>query len=112
MTHEQLKHQGRETFERLMSTRDLDPARCHIVNQPPARAIPLMARSTSAGLVVMGAVSRSALKRVFIGNTAERVLDALPCDVLVLKPRGTKTRVAAKERGMRVVTQPATPLVA
>jgi universal stress protein E len=112
MTYQQLKDLGRKAFEQLMSARDLDPARCHIVNQPPVRAIPLMARSTSAGLVVMGAVSRSALKRVFIGNTAERVLDALPCDVLVLKPRGTKTRVAARERGMRVVTQPATPLVA
>jgi universal stress protein E len=60
----------------------------------------------------MGAVSRSALQRVFIGNTAERVLDALACDVLVVKPRGTKTRVAAEERGMRVVAPPATPLVA
>ena len=60
----------------------------------------------------MGAVSRSGLKRVFIGNTAERVLGALSCDVLVLKPRGTKSRVADEERGMRVVSQPATPLVA
>jgi universal stress protein E len=46
-----------------------------------------------AGMVVMGAVSRSALKRAFIGNTAETVLNAIPCDVLVVKPRGFKTSV-------------------
>jgi universal stress protein E len=40
-----------------------------------------------AGLVVIGATSRSGLKRVFIGNTAERVLDGLKSDVLVVKPR-------------------------
>jgi universal stress protein E len=60
----------------------------------------------------MGAVSRSGLQRVFSGSTAERVLDALSCDVLVIKPRGTKTRVKPAERGMRVITPPATPLVA
>jgi hypothetical protein len=36
----------------------------------------------------MGAVSRAGLKRVFIGNTAERMLDMLDCDVLVVKPPG------------------------
>lgn len=37
-------------------------------------------------LVVMGAVSRRGLARVFIGNTAEEVLDHLGCDLLVVKP--------------------------
>jgi universal stress protein E len=46
-----------------------------------------VARRTGAGIVVMGAVSRSALKRLFIGSTAEHLLDRLPCDVLVVKPR-------------------------
>jgi universal stress protein E len=34
----------------------------------------------------MGAVSRSRLRSVFIGSTAEKVLDRLPCDVLIVKP--------------------------
>ena len=34
----------------------------------------------------MGAVSRSALERLFIGSTAEAVLDKLSCDVLIVKP--------------------------
>jgi len=40
-----------------------------------------------ADLVVMGAIARGALKRAFIGSTAERVLETLPCDILVVKPR-------------------------
>jgi universal stress protein E len=42
----------------------------------------------SADVVVMGAVSRSALERLFIGSTAESVLDKLSCDVLIVKPAG------------------------
>jgi universal stress protein E len=36
--------------------------------------------------MVMGAISRGRLERVFVGSTAERLLDRLPCDVLVVKP--------------------------
>jgi universal stress protein E len=34
----------------------------------------------------MGAISRSRLEELFVGSTAERVLDRLACDVLVVKP--------------------------
>jgi len=44
------------------------------------------AERVRADVVVMGAISRSRLQSIFIGNTAERVLDHLPCDVLVVKP--------------------------
>ena len=44
-----------------------------------------IAQSLPADLVVMGAVSRSGLQRLFIGSTAEEVLDRLPCDVLIVK---------------------------
>jgi hypothetical protein len=51
----------------------------------------------------MGAVSRSGLKRVFIGNTAERVLNQLRCDVLVVKPRHFARRISGKRRGVQLV---------
>ena len=47
--------------------------------------LPRVATENHADLVVMGAVSRSRLREVFIGSTAERVLDRLPCDVLVIR---------------------------
>jgi universal stress protein E len=34
----------------------------------------------------MGAVARNRLKRLFIGATAERTLEHIPCDVLIVKP--------------------------
>ena len=43
-------------------------------------------RRSATDFVVMGAVSRTRLQEIFIGSTAERVLDRLPCDVLVVKP--------------------------
>jgi universal stress protein E len=49
-----------------------------------------------AQLLVMGAVSRSGVGRSHIGGTAEAVIDAVGCDVLVVKPRGFKTSVARK----------------
>jgi len=60
--------------------------RGHLLCGQPAIEIPAVARSVRAGLVVMGAMSRSGLKRIFIGNTAEQVLDSLQCDVLIVKP--------------------------
>jgi universal stress protein E len=49
-------------------------------------ALPRVSHEIGADLIVMGAISRSGLQRVFIGSTAERVLEQLPCDVLVVKP--------------------------
>jgi universal stress protein E len=56
--------------------------------------------------VVMGAISRSGLKRLVVGNIAEQVLDALSCDVLVLKPTDFKTRVKSRVRGVQLVPTP------
>jgi len=55
----------------------------------------------------MGALARSGLKRLLIGNTAERVLDHLPCDLLVIKPRGLRPQVPHRRRGVRYLSLPA-----
>ena len=62
--------------------------RVHVEHGDPADMLPRFARSLNAAVMVMGAVSRSALRRALIGHTAERVLDALDCDVLVVKAPG------------------------
>jgi universal stress protein E len=48
--------------------------------------LPRFAQEVGADVMVMGAISRSGLKRIFIGSTAERVLEHLPCDALIIKP--------------------------
>jgi universal stress protein E len=39
-------------------------------------------------LVVMGLVGRSGFQRLWIGNTAERLLPEIPCSLLAVKPEG------------------------
>jgi len=58
----------------------------HLKIGDPAYQLPRLARSTGARMVVMGAISRNLLKRAFIGSTAEQALDAIPCEILVVKP--------------------------
>jgi universal stress protein E len=48
--------------------------------------LPALAKDLGALVVVMGAVARNPLKRLFIGSTAERTLGQLPCDMLIVKP--------------------------
>ena len=100
------EHNAARLLTELLDAKRLKPVTTHLANAPPSAAIPATAQQIGAKLVVMGAVSRSALKRVFIGNTAEQVLDALPCDVLVVKPPGYVTDVARRLRGVRVGLPP------
>jgi universal stress protein E len=65
-----------------------------------------LARRQRAGIVVMGAISRSGLARLVVGNVAEQVLDSLACDVLVLKPADFKPRVKARGRGVQLIPTP------
>jgi Universal stress protein UspA and related nucleotide-binding proteins len=86
---------------RLQMKGGIPPENAALVRGDPAIQLPRLAKKYAAAVVVMGAVSRRGLKRVFIGNTAERVIDKLACDVLVVKPRGFNTpveRLAYRQR--------------
>ena len=94
---------AQKLLDRELRATRIPRARRHIVGRHPDDAIPETARKTHAAIVVMGAVSRSGLKRLFIGNTAERVLDLLTCDILIVKPAQFTNHVARVRRGARVV---------
>jgi universal stress protein E len=79
---------ARARLQPLMKKVKIRPGSRHLVGEHPINAIPRLARRLDSQIVVMGAISRSGLKRIFIGNTAERILDSLDCDVLVVKPPG------------------------
>jgi len=55
--------------------------------------LPEIATKLKADVVVMGAVARNRWKRLFIGATAERTLEHLPCDLLIVKPDWFRTPV-------------------
>jgi universal stress protein E len=81
-------------------------ARRHIVAGFAIDVILNVTREIHAEVVVMGAVSRSGLKRLFIGNTAERMLDRLTCDVLIVKPRQFSNGIARVARGPQLIAGP------
>lgn len=54
----------------------------------PEDVIPKAAKELDVGLVILGTTGRTGLSAVFIGNTAENVIDKINCDVLALKPEG------------------------
>lgn len=70
--------------------------RVHLSVGRPAETLLAFSRDIGASLVVMGAVSKGALELLLIGNTAEKVLDDLSCDILVLKSEPLEARVAAE----------------
>ncbi|WP_442903805.1 universal stress protein [Gilvimarinus sp. 1_MG-2023] len=37
--------------------------------------------------MVVGSIGRSGISGVFIGNTAEQLVDKIACDVLIIKPQ-------------------------
>jgi universal stress protein E len=92
---------ARLAFERELRGSRIAPTRRHLRWGHPTEAIPRTARALRAGIVVMGAVSRSGLRRIVIGNTAERILGDLTCDVLVVKPQRFVTGVSRARRGIR-----------
>lgn len=81
-----VEKQHREAFDALVDDYPLGRDRRHFGQGVPHELLVELAQDLNADFVVMGAVSRSGLRRLFIGSTAERVLDRLPCDLVIVRP--------------------------
>jgi len=86
----------REWIYTALADADVAPARVSLVEGRPEQALPQYCREVAADLVVMGAIARNPFGRIFIGSTAERVLEQLPCDLLVVKPETFRTPVSSE----------------
>jgi universal stress protein E len=60
----------------------------HLVRGEPGEAIPRFAAAKGVDLIVMGTVARTGIAGLVIGNTAETILQRVPCSVLAVKPDG------------------------
>lgn len=92
---------ARRRYERLLTGYRISRARRHLLNLPPAEAIEATAARTRCDIVALGAISRSGWQRLLIGNTAEDLLDPLPCDLLIVKPPHFKPHVRRRPSGAR-----------
>lgn len=90
-----------QVFDKALAKSKIAVSNRHLIRGSSAEAISRAARKTHSAIVVMGAVSRSGLKRVFIGNTAETVMDQIRCDLLVVKPKHFSRRVRRARRGIQ-----------
>jgi universal stress protein E len=89
----QMHEDHQKRFGEITSFHGLADDRAHLVAGLTHEELPEIARTLKADVVVMGAVARNRWKRLFIGATAERTLEHLPCDLLIVKPDWFKTPV-------------------
>jgi universal stress protein E len=81
-----ISQEHRAAMARFLDTHPVLGGRSHLYEGLAHECLQKAATEHNADFVVMGAVARRGLKRLFIGSTAERVLDRLPCDLVIIKP--------------------------
>jgi universal stress protein E len=86
----------RDTLTHLARVHDVNESNVHCLEGVAVEVLPAFAETNATDIVAMGVISRSAIDRLFVGNTAERVLERMPCDILAVKTRRTEPGTSAK----------------
>jgi len=74
----------------------LPKVRYRIESGDPFEAILDTADAIRADLIVLATHGRTGIKRLIIGNVAEKVVRHAPCPVLIIKPRAARRRRSGK----------------
>jgi len=97
LPYEEIEQNMRELhgrrFDEVTGFYDLPENRKHLISGATHEELPEIARKLHADVIVMGAIARNRWKRLFVGATAERTLEHLPCDLLIVKPDWFETPV-------------------
>ena len=91
---EDMRKQHGAKFEEVLEDRDIPAENRHLISGATHQELPEFATRIGADVVVMGAVARNRWKRLFVGSTAERTLEHMPCDMLIVKPDWFETPVS------------------
>ena len=89
----QMHENHQKRFAEITTFHGLEDDKTHLVEGITHEELPRTAEQLDAAVVVMGAVTRNRWKRLFIGATAERTMEYLPCDLLIIKPDWFRTPV-------------------
>lgn len=91
----EILHDRQQAMHRLLQAVEPDlSGTSHAALEPslirgtPEAVIEEQSRERAADVIVMGTVARTGLSGVFIGNTAENIINTLKCPVLAVKPNG------------------------
>lgn len=90
---QQMREEHEKRFREVVSFHNIDSDHAVLAAGVTHEELPRAAEELNATVVVMGAVARNRWKRLFIGATAERTLEHLPCDLLIIKPDWFQTPV-------------------
>ena len=91
---EEVEAEHRKAFDGFLKGYELSAGQTHFLEGLPHQRLPELVEDQNIDVMVMGAVSRRGLDRIFLGSTAERVLEWLPCDLLIVKPEGFASSVS------------------
>ncbi len=80
-----IENEHRKQLDALAAANKIDAKHVHQLPGSTRDLLPSFARAKHADIVVMGALARWGLRRMIIGSTAEKVLDHLPCDILIIR---------------------------
>ncbi len=80
-----IKQQHAERLNTLLTDFNFDQENIHLSRGELIPALTQYLKQSEANLLVIGALSRNALERAIVGNTAEKILESCPCDILVTK---------------------------
>lgn len=86
--YETLRGARREHFDAFAARHGVPDERKHFLDGPVADTLADLAQFAEADVVVIGSVFREGLERLIIGSSAERILERVQCDLLVVKPAG------------------------
>lgn len=87
-----------ETFGRFADRHSIPLNARHFLAGTPASALARIIAALATDLVVLGSAQRNALDHFLVGSTAASLTRTMPCDLLILKPRGFAASVARQLR--------------
>lgn len=90
---EAVEEEHKQAMADFLKGKELHEGFAHVLEGAPQDRLPEVVAHENVDILVMGAVSRRGLNRIFVGSTAERVLDRIGCDLVIVKPEGFKTSV-------------------
>jgi len=87
----ELREKHAKRFAEVVEFHGIENDQRHLISGVTHEELPELVRKLDAAVVIMGAISRNRWKRLFVGATAERTLEHLPCDLLIVKPEWFRT---------------------
>jgi universal stress protein E len=82
-----ITEQHKDACEQLAKKYNINTDHVHIAEGETDIVVAETAATIAADVLVVGSIGRSGISGVFIGNTAEQLVDKIACDVLIIKPQ-------------------------